>query len=122
MKRIFKFFLFIFFLFSLFIRSDCFECKKVNPSSLYIISVTNQEKISAVTEKEYFIISNFKNKTEINNQTNKNNHIYLSLSSAFINLQNGLNKFIFYKNKFSFGYILYKILNNLKNSIYTRAP
>ncbi len=104
------------------VKTDFVPHNKIISNSYSYISETKQETVLSVKTEEYFITSSRQNRTEINNQSNKNNDFGVSLGNTFINRLNIFNKFVIYKNKLSFKYVLYRILNNLRNSIYPNAP
>ena len=116
------FFIFIFFCSAILIKHDSSINNKIIPNSYSYISETKQETELSFKTEEYFITANNQNRNKITNNFNKNNHIGLSLGCTNLNQLNILNKFVIYKDKLFFKYILYRILNYLRNSIYPNAP
>lgn len=114
--------IFIFFCLSFFIKLDYSLYNKFVSNSLTYIAETKQKTVLSVKTEEYFISANTQNKTEIKNQSNKTNNFWMSFGCINLNQLNIFKKFVIYKNKLSFGYVLYRILNNLRNSIYPNAP
>ena len=115
-------FVFIFFCTAFLIKCGSSEYNKIISNSFSYISAAKQETVLSVKTEEYFITANNQNKTEIKNQSNKNNNLGQSFGCTIFSKLNIFNKFVIYKNKLSFRYVLYRILNNLRNSIYPNAP
>jgi len=104
------------------VKTDFVPHNKIISNSYSYISETKQETVLSVKTEESFITANNQNKTEIKNQSNKNNNLGQSFGCTIFSKLNIFNKFVIYKNKLSFRYVLYRILNNLRNSIYPNAP
>ena len=112
----------IFFCSAFFINHYSSTYNKIISNSYSYISETKHKTILSVNTEKSFISAIRQNRIEINNPSSKNNNLGAPLGNTVFNQLNIFNKFVIYKNKLSFKYLLYRILNNLRNSIYPNAP